>query len=171
MAMAMAGAGKHIMTWEIITGAGFKLRGTLVIGENWGAKLKLGGYEEHWQAQAMAMSVDIIGIEAGARLKLLICEIELLICEIKTSHCLVAYNGSFVFRFIVCVILVEINTVDTVFLVSLFVVFGFVFGFVTGFVAGFTSIFILVFTSIFILVFVGIRVFVFVFVRRVRVGI
>ena len=61
MAMAMAGAGKHIMTWEIITGAGFKLRGTLVIGENWGAKLKLGGYEEHWQAQAMAMSVDIIG--------------------------------------------------------------------------------------------------------------
>ena len=64
MAMAMAGAGKHIMTWEIITGAGFKLRGTLVIGENWGAKLKLGGYEEHWQAQAMAMSVDIIGIGA-----------------------------------------------------------------------------------------------------------
>ena len=43
MAMAMAGAGKHIMTWEIITGAGFKLRGTLVIGENWGAKLKLRG--------------------------------------------------------------------------------------------------------------------------------
>ena len=50
--MAMAGAG-----------ARFKLRGTLVIGENWGAKLKLAGYEEHWQAQAMAMSVDIIGIE------------------------------------------------------------------------------------------------------------
>ena len=57
MAMAMAGAGarfklrgemgKHIMTWEIITGAGFKLRGTLVIGENWGAKLKLRG--EIWE--------------------------------------------------------------------------------------------------------------------------
>ena len=80
------------------------------------------------------------------------------------------YNLSFVFRFIVCVVQWTLSyswhcrTVDTVFLVSLFVVFGFVFGFVTGFVAGFTSIFILVFTSIFILVFVGIRVFVFVFV-------
>ena len=76
----------------------------------------------------------------------------------------IVYNLSFVFRFIVCVVIQCWNTVDTVFLVSLFVVFGFVFGFVTGFVAGFTSIFILVFTSIFILVFVGIRVFVFVFV-------
>ena len=33
-------------------------------GENWGARLKLTRYEEHWQAQAMAMSVDIIGIGA-----------------------------------------------------------------------------------------------------------
>ena len=104
MAMAMAGAGKHIMTWEIITGAGFKLRGTLVIGENWGAKLKLAGYEEHWQAQAMAMSVDIIGIEAGARLKLLICEIKLLICEIKTSHLRIAYDLSVTF-ITVCVVI------------------------------------------------------------------
>ena len=82
-----------------------KLRGTLVIGENWGAKLKLAGYEEHWQAQAMAMSVDIIGIGAGARLKLLICAIKLLICEIKTSHLRLAYNRSFVFGVIVCVVI------------------------------------------------------------------
>ena len=73
-------------------------------GENWGARLKLTRYEEHWQAQAMAMSVDIIGIEAGARLKLLICEIKLLICEIKTSHLRIAYDLSVTF-ITVCVVI------------------------------------------------------------------
>ena len=43
---------------------GSKIKTTGHIGENWGARLKLTRYEEHWQAQAMAMSVDIIGIGA-----------------------------------------------------------------------------------------------------------
>ena len=43
---------------------GSKIKTTGHIGENWGARLKLARYEEHWQAQAMAMFVDIIGIGA-----------------------------------------------------------------------------------------------------------